>query len=161
MIMTATDERDYLALVTPARTILGFTGTRTGITKQQKASIVWFLLEASQFHHGDCIGADEQAQQLARNLDVDCFAYPGQMTQYNACTEGNLVVYDPQPELTRNRKIATVCDRLLACPGTYSEELRSGTWATCRYGYQAGKQVIAVYPDGTIDEQWKPGKVVS
>lgn len=163
--MTATEDLEYLhlehSLTTSARTILGFTGTRGGITRQQKEAVIWYLLEAAQLHHGDCIGADEQAQALALNLSVDCYAYPGLMDRYWAKTDGNLVVYDRQPELERDRKIAAVCDRLLACPGIYTEEARSGTWATCRYGHAAGKPVIVVYPDGTVDKDWKPGKVVS
>lgn len=159
--MTVTEDLEYLHLETPARMIFGFTGSRHGITHQQKEAVIWCLLEASQFHHGDCIGADEQAQALARNLSVDCYAYPGLMDRYWAKTEGNLVVCDRQPELERDRKIAAVCDQLLACPATYTEEARSGTWATCRYGHAAGKPVIVVYPDGTVDKDWKPGKVVS
>jgi hypothetical protein len=145
----------------PALYITGFTGTRRGLTKQQKEAVTWYLLEACQLHHGDCVGADEQAQSLARNLEVACYAHPGLMERWRAHTEGNYLTYDPKPELQRDRDIARVCDRLLACPAGYEEETRSGTWATARYGHAFGKPVLVIYPDGTVDKHWKPGKVIS
>lgn len=43
--------------------ILGFTGTRQGMTDYQQAQVRRFLVayQCTILHHGDCIGADAQA----------------------------------------------------------------------------------------------------
>jgi hypothetical protein len=50
-----------------------------------------------------------------------------------------------------NREIVDESDVLLACPPIAEEEIRSRTWATIRYARNAGKYVVVVYPDGTVD----------
>jgi hypothetical protein len=39
----------------------------------------------------------------------------------------------------------------LACPRGYTEELRSGTWATIRYARKTGVPYVIIFPDRTVE----------
>ena len=44
--------------------IIGFTGSRKGMTGEQAAVVMRLLLSATEGHHGDCVGADEQFHEM-------------------------------------------------------------------------------------------------
>jgi hypothetical protein len=53
---------------------VGFSGTQEGMTPEQEArvaSVLWNILfdtpkpRNAQFHHGNCVGADEEAAAIA------------------------------------------------------------------------------------------------
>jgi hypothetical protein len=53
--------------------------------------------------------------------------------------------------LTRNQKIVTDCDVLIACPKAMQEEQRgSGTWMTIRYARKVEKRYVVIYPSGEL-----------
>lgn len=129
--------------------IVGFTGTREGMTDLQKALLVNRLagLCPDQFLHGDCIGADEEAHQLVRLHHPNCaiILHPPSYPEYRAYCEADIEM-PPQGFLARNRAIAMRCDELVAAPKQTVQELRSGTWATIRYARKAGKPVHLLMP---------------
>jgi hypothetical protein len=59
----------------------------------------------------------------------------------------------PMPPLARDLLIVKSCDRLLACPGTMTEIIRSGTWATVRMARKAGRPITIVLPAGRREEK--------
>ena len=153
--------------------ILTFTGTRAGTTPAQLLA-VFNLISADlpeRFLHGGAPGADEEIDGLVAPLywehgtgeqrllgvimpiqvfpaDAERQAYWLQQKEYSAIRD----VYQPQDPLKRDRIMARLCDRLIACPKEQtSEVLRSGTWATVRYAREAGKPVTLVRPDGKIE----------
>jgi len=139
--------------------IIGFTGTREGLTPGQLGELSEFLHECQEevceFHHGGCIGADTLFHALTQQYQKPRIIYPSDLPDY---LQGNceldredrrLPVDRP---LIRNRKIVEACDVLLACPKG-PEELHSGTWATVRYGRAAQKRIMIFYPDGHVDEE--------
>jgi len=61
------------------------------------------------------------------------------------------VTFLPRKEyLTRNHELVDASSVLFACPKGTHEELRSGTWATVRYALKQHKEVVVIYPDGSI-----------
>lgn len=129
--------------------ILGFTGTRKGLTLLQRCTLEDLVasLEVTEFHHGLCIGADAFAHELVRRL------HPAAEIHGHACTLENQqaplkvdVLHVPKPPLERNRDIVAASRMMLATPGTNEEQLRSGTWATVRYARRAEKPLFLILP---------------
>lgn len=139
-------------------THIGFTGTQAGMTPEQQASAyqIVALSEATDLHHGDCLGADDQMDQIARELDLIRHIHPptnGSRRARCMPREGVDVVYAPFPYLERNRAIVGASEAMIATPKETAEALRSGTWATVRYSRKQGKPLFIVWPDGTVSEE--------
>lgn len=139
--------------------ILGFTGTQVGMTAPQLAALkrVLRVYNPTEFHHGDCIGADAQAHEsVALYTLAHIVIHPPVDERKRAWC--NIVkvspeqrVLEPKPYLVRNKDIVNASEGLLATPKG-PEELRSGTWSTIRYARKCSKKVLIVWPDGS--EEW-------
>lgn len=151
----------------------GFTGTQKGMTLiqtkyfrreflRQRENLQWKQPEF-EFHHGDCIGADEQAH----NLLLDYLGVAQDQIWIHPCTITNKRAYckskhilDPKPPLERNDDIVHVSEVIFAAPFEREEQQRSGTWYTIRrvrkylYGFHQ-KKLIIIYPNGEIDVSGK------
>jgi hypothetical protein len=122
---------------------IGFTGTRVGMSGKQKKELKKLLMGASEFHHGDCVGADAEADQIARELGVRIFIHPPEIKDLRAyCYQPADVMFNPRPYLDRNKDIVNSTDFLIGAPSTDNEQMRSGTWSTIRYGRKVGKRVV-------------------
>ena len=133
---------------------VGFTGTREGMTEAQMKSVMSLLMkyDPCTLHHGDCVGADAQANDAARWEGIATISHPPKSNTLRAfCIVDD--ERDPKPYLTRNKDIVDESDRLIAAPETYDEQVRSGTWSTVRYARLKRKRVFIVYPNGKIDEE--------
>lgn len=134
--------------------IVGFTGTRNGITTQQSTTLVRVcsLFEIHEFHHGDCLGSDSQMHNIIRQLfGPKCIihSHPPINILFRAFTSSD-VIHKPKEYLDRNHDIVDVCDGLLATPKTMKEEMRAGTWSTIRYAWKKKKPITIIYPDGSV-----------
>lgn len=130
--------------------VIGFTGTREGMTESQKKAVHSALLYAiSQGPtiaiHGDCIGADAQFDEICQSLHIETFCRPCTLMNYRANTSATILAEAEHP-LTRNKKIVDGCSLLLATPQTAHEELRSGTWSTIRYARRVFKPNLIFAP---------------
>jgi hypothetical protein len=129
--------------------IVGFTGTQRGMTPEQKNEFK-SLIEAInpvEFHHGDCIGADEQAHYIVADT-VDVVIHPPIDPKKRAFCQGTTLT--EKPFLKRNHDIVDAASVLIAAPGETNEVLRSGTWATIRYAHKTNTRTIIIYPDGSV-----------
>ena len=133
--------------------IIGFTGTRNGMTGKQKAVVLHLLKlqpERPVGLHGDCVGADADFDLLCKCL--------GMKTQCLPCTFENMRAYcttaiaEPKPPMQRNRDIVARADKMIACPPN-KERIKkgSGTWATIGFTEKAHKPLAIIYPDGEFE----------
>ena len=145
--------------------ILGFTGTRAGLTLEQREGLAAvFAVLPDQLMHGGAVGADTEFDEWYRSVGwgaitkIDIYpATPARSEFWNFRYAGIgfawLTIHEPMPPLERNEIIARKCDHLLACPAEPVERFRGGTWATVRYARAAGKPITKLLPDGTIERE--------
>ena len=149
-------------LLLPAKGLwAGFTGTRGEVSLKQKQTLTYVLFnfEPGEVHHGDCTGADETFHYQCQGLRIKTVIHPPTDETHRAWCSGprNLVHINlPKPYLARNHDIVNGTNYLIACPKTFVETLRSGTWATVRYAKKQGRPVYIIYPDGRLD-RLEPG----
>lgn len=149
---------------------LGFTGTRRAFLPEvQKAAVRDFIMrhvaELEEFHHGDCMGGDEfahgEVKEVAARLGRDLIVvHPPESSAFRAFCDssprGILRVEPELPYIERNHRIVDACDTLLVMPKGEGQELRSGTWATYRYGLARGLAVYVAWPDGRCERVGQP-----
>lgn len=131
----------------------GFTGTQRGMTASQRDALRGYLRGIrGEFHHGDCIGADSQAHEIADCMGYRIIGHPPS----NPSRRASRVCHELRPEksyLERNKNIVRETVALIATPGETEEQLRSGTWSTIRFARKQGKCVVIIFPDGSIKQK--------
>jgi hypothetical protein len=128
---------------------IGFTGTQQGMTEKQKHEIAKLIKQASEFHHGDCIGADSEAHQLAIEYGIFTVIHPPDNPSKRAWCVGDQVL-PAKPYLDRNHDIVDQTEVLIAAPFEDEDKLRSGTWATIRYAKRQGVPIRMVTRSGIV-----------
>lgn len=129
---------------------VGFTGTQRGMTEEQKQEFRNFIScnTVEEFHHGDCIGADKDAHDIAISLGISIVIHPPLNPVKRAFCSGAIRVLDKKPYLDRNKEIVRDTDILMATPGEVEEQLRSGTWSTIRFASRQNKALFVIGPFG-------------
>jgi hypothetical protein len=130
--------------------ILGFTGTSNGMRDLQLKAFIRELAryEPEEFHHGDCVGADEEAHAVADQTGWRVIIHPPIKSIMRAYCRGFAL---PEKDyLPRNHDIVEDTARMIATPYEPSEIQRSGTWATVRYARRIGRPVTIIWPDGSV-----------
>jgi hypothetical protein len=128
---------------------VGFTGTHKGARLAELEALsakLQALKEAGfdEFHHGMCIGADEQAARIAKVIGFRVVAHPGLAKDptnlmYRSEWDGNDEVREAKPFIERDHDIVDETEIMLATPLTHEETIRSGTWTTVRYARKQGR----------------------
>lgn len=135
--------------------VVGFTGTRNGMTERQRAAVVDLLfdLKPTAVVHGDCIGADDDFDAICAAVDIERRIRPCTYHNMRAFCDrrGAKVVAKPKRPMARNRDIVADADVLIACPPN-RERIKSGsgTWATIGFAKKAGIRVLVVFPEGDL-----------
>jgi hypothetical protein len=95
-------------------------------------------------HHGDCVGADEQFDAIAKSLGIERVAHP-------AADVGNLAAnceteyfHEPLPPLERNQNIVDDTEFIIAAPKQLKNVIRSGTWYTVRYAIKESRKKVEI-----------------
>lgn len=121
---------------------IGFTGTRQGMSQNQKEQFVLKLFELglTEFHHGDCKGADAEAHDIVREFfpEVYIIVHPPEIAYTQAFKEGD-EHRAPKAYIKRDRDIVDETEYLLGAPLTTEEVWRSGSWTTIRHARKTNK----------------------
>lgn len=155
---------------------IGFTGTRGGMSNLQNSQFFKFIEKAvreplgrfREFHHGACLGADDEAVNATKIARDSCrmddtlsgIARPSLSIIARPCDIRSMVsfnaidlsdeAYPARPPLDRNKDIVNASDILLAVPSG-PETTRSGTWSTVRFARKHRKPILIFWPDGTVE----------
>jgi len=144
--------------------VVGFTGTREGMTPAQKETVRKILLGVTGGFwavHGDCVGADAEFHSicLAMREQVSsagphCYGItirPGTGETLRAFCTGD-ITHPPRHPLDRNEDIVKECYVLIAAPKEWPEVQKSGTWATVRRARKLWRAHVIVLPNGNREE---------
>jgi len=139
---------------------VGFTGTKVGMSDAQKKTLLnWlkacrrFYRDYAEFHHGDCIGADAEAHDIATLVGFETSIHPPINEYARAFCTPSFGSYEAKEYIERNHEIVDCVRVLIATPQTNEEVMRSGTWATVRYARKCKKPVILIMPSGKVMQQ--------
>ncbi len=143
---------------------VGITATRDGLTSHQLGWCVGFAKRlitrypGSIFHHGDCVGGDEEAQGVFKASGFLTHSHPPNDPKHRAFTKNDFEekTFD---YLVRNEHIVAASQLMLVAPNGMTERKRSGTWATWRYAkrrYQEHTPWVIIFPDGALlgNSEW-------
>ena len=139
--------------------IIGFTGTRFGMTGAQKGSLRGLLrsfqMDSWDFkiHHGDCVGADDEFVDIACEVYrclVHVVCHPPVDVAHRAYNTHVNETLPPLTHFARNRAIVDAVELLIACPREMSEQKTGGTWYTVTYARKRKRGLIIIWPDGTM-----------
>lgn len=113
------------------------------MSQNQKEQFVLLMyhLKPTEFHHGDCEGADAQAHDIVREFfpDVKIVIHPPKSDYLRAFKQGDSSM-TPDDYIPRDERIVDSTDYLLGAPKvTDYEERRSGSWYTIRYTRRKNK----------------------
>lgn len=129
--------------------VVGVTATRAGLTQAQAARARQELSEATDLHHGDCLGGDAELHDIGRAVGLWIEGHPPidpKQRAWKKCDK----LWPEKEYIERNHDIVDCTQRMLAFPKSKVEEMRgSGTWATIRYARRVRRQLLVVYPDGS------------
>lgn len=131
---------------------IGFTGSRYGMTDDQKMSFKSIIKHCpiTVFCHGDCVGADEQAHSIVNGHTMaEIHVRPGPGGKHRANCEGDFT-YPPSSFLSRNKDIVDESEMMIATPNSFEEQKRSGTWSTIRYTRKKQVTMCIIWPDGSV-----------
>jgi hypothetical protein len=129
--------------------ILGFTGTRSELTPFQVRKMRQIISHpaVTEFHHGDCVGADQLAHRFALEAGKKIVIHPPIKKKYRAWCLGIDVEWWPEKDyLARDRDIVKCCEVLLAVPKGPEVKRGSGTWYTIRYARKRKKRIRRLMP---------------
>lgn len=129
--------------------IIGFTGTRDGMTNDQYIEVKRLLagFDPDLVRHGDCVGADEEFHQISQQLGLNITIHPPIEARLRAYCQGGTIL-KPKEYLVRDRDIVEMSDLLIAAPK--SQLRKGGTWYTIGIADELKKECWVVWPDGIV-----------
>jgi len=148
---------------------VGFTGSRYGMTDIQKKEFRTVFLRMQQmfdwiqFHHGDCVGSDEEAHLLVSQMFIDykggaIHIHPPTIDKNRAYCKSEhkkieVVMHSPLTYDLRNIELVKSSEIVIATPDAKRLQTRKGgTWNTIRYAKKLKTDLLILLPAGDLDE---------
>ena len=140
---------------------ISMTGTRriNTLTRQQLTNFKELMKEYrdkgyTHLNHGDCVGADAVAHEIAIELGLKVIVHPPTNPKSRAyCNGDNVTILDAREYKVRNQTLVNNGDILLALPHSNQEYNRSGTWHSVRQARRTKLPIIICYPDGRVERE--------
>ena len=135
---------------------VGFTGSRNSMSNKQVNIFkqITKTLDITEFHHGGCIGSDEIADAIVKNVKkgkqlktIIHLSYKKDKANIKADIE-----IKPAPYLERNKDIVDQSEILIATPRN-KETFNSGTWTTIRYARKKNIPIYIIKPNGVVKKE--------
>jgi hypothetical protein len=137
-------------------THVGFSGSREGMSPAQEDKVREYLLLICMnpgtiwLHHGDCIGADAQAHEIAKEYSYKIHLHPPLDPKYRAFLDKDCdIVEECWSYHGRNQRILKKSQILIATP-KHREDRGGGTWYTINKAMIWKVPYIILFADGTI-----------
>lgn len=138
---------------------IGFSGTREGMTDRQKRAFHLYLFDwnrnwgVSEFHSGDCVGADKEAHDIAKAMGIRTVGHPPINPKLRAYCDFD-ETREPKEYLPRNLDIIRESDLVIATPKeTEPQERGSGTWHVIRNAPKLNTSIVIIWPDGSTEKR--------
>ena len=134
---------------------IGITGTRSGMNIDQLESFrerMESFARPLELHHGDCVGVDIEAAEIATGLGIQTVCHPPVDQRLRAHHKSD-VILEQKTYFARNRNIVDMCDILFVIPFQTSHSSTGGTWYTHDYAVKKGVPVEIFFPMSSIVEQ--------
>jgi len=129
---------------------IGITGTRSGLTDLQRNELTRFLKRSFEqkavFHHGDCVGVDVEAAQIARDLGYKIVGHPPTKTELRGYFTDD-ETHTAKTYFARNRDIVNASIALVVVPWQMEHGTNGGTWYTHDYAEKIGKPTLIIWPE--------------
>jgi hypothetical protein len=140
---------------------IGFFGTLRGLTQLQKDAFTDLIkeMDIKEFHHGDCVGADEQAHNIIRKIAPDCEIniHPPVRDLHRAYCEGD-VDFVEMDYIARNEEIIDFTDMVVACTDQRIKGQRkvgpNDPWRALEYAEEVKKHTIIIKGNGEKEERF-------
>ena len=144
--------------------ILGFTGTRNGMTTRQFKMLPLVISSfPERILHGGADGSDTEFHDFLADrgffdLSLVIEIFPASLEKYHEWIKRTRrqhlsIVHLHEAPLSRNIAMAQRCHHLLATPATEEETPRGGTWHTIRMARLFQKPITIITPKGNILEE--------
>jgi len=140
---------------------LWFSSTKYGMTLPQKLKVQEFLVKNKEIiktiRHEDFIGGEEEFHRMCLNFDLfnKIIIHPPKDRTNRALCKAS-VILDPMMDSTSRRSnMAIKSDFLLATPHSYSENIRKGCWQSIRIAKQKEMDLLIVFPDGSLCNEYE------
>ncbi len=137
---------------------LGFSGTRLGMTSEQRHGVRTemalfrenFGYSTYWFHHGDCIGSDAEAHEIAKALGYKIHVHPPIQDKFRAwCADYDKI---SEPKTYRQRNTDIVRESLYLVAAVNPNSSRGGTWMTVGIARNLDVVPILVFPSGLVEK---------
>ena len=142
---------------------IGISGSRDGCTPAQLTTLCNYLkafaaayrdvCKTMTFHHGDCVGVDAAAHDVAFAYGYKIIVHPPENSSKRAFKNGHIILSE-KPYLIRNKCIVANSDIVFILPKdrefpNFNTNVRGGTWYTYRDAIKNDRDVIVIWPNGT------------
>ena len=137
---------------------IGVTGTRSGMTREQRINLQTFLkrkmkshdeVTIPEFHHGDCVGVDVEAALIASEEGYRIVCHPPNKEDLRGWFDSD-ETRGTASYFQRNRQLVDEVDLLVVIPYQNEWAPEGGTWYTHDYAEKRRVETLTLWPSEEV-----------